>query len=39
VLDLSRYTYLKLVKIGDARYYVPKSLSLTTKKVGPYRIL
>ena len=30
---------MKLAKTGDADYHIPKASSLSTKKVGPYRIL
>ena len=39
VLDLVGSIYLKLTKIGDAGYYIPKLSSLLIKKVRPYRIL
>jgi len=37
--DRAGSAYLKLGKTGDAGYHIPKSSSLSTKKVGPYRIL
>ena len=37
--DLAGMVYLKLAKTGDPGYYIPKSSSLSTKKVGLYKIL
>lgn len=37
--DIASSAYLKLAKTGDAGYHIPKSSSLSTKKVGPYKIL
>ena len=39
VPDLVGNVYLKLAKTGDAGYHIPKTSSLSTKRVGPYRIL
>ncbi len=37
--DLVGSVSLKLAKTGDAGYHIPKTSSLSTKRVGPYRIL
>ncbi len=39
VPDLVGSAYLRLAKTGDAGYHIPKTSSLSTKRVGPYRIL
>ena len=37
--DLQGHVYLKLAKTGDNGYHIPKHSSLSTKKVGPFKIL
>ena len=37
--DLVGMVYLKLAKTGDLGYYIPKSSSLSIKRVGLYKIL
>ena len=37
--DLQGYVYLKLAKTGTNGYHVPRHSSLSTKKIGPYKIL
>ena len=39
ILDLLGLVYIKIAETGDAGYHIPKSSSLTTKKIGPFKIL